>query len=101
MYDLKEADVLWTETTADMVISDKGYDAQARAVEPLLAQEKSVIIPSRSTRKVARDYDLHFYQTRHLIETFFAKLKQYRTIFTRYDNFLGAIHLASTVVWLG
>ncbi|NGZ03259.1 MAG: IS5/IS1182 family transposase, partial [Nitrospira sp. WS238] len=41
---------------------------------------------------------------RHLIENFFAKLKQYRAIATRYDktvrNFLGAIHLAASVIWL-
>ena len=44
------------------------------------------------------------YQARHLIENFFAKLKQYRAIATRYDkravNFLAAIHLAAAVVWL-
>ena len=38
----------------------------------------------------------------HLIENFFARLKQYRAIATRYDktahNFLGAIHLAAAVV---
>jgi transposase len=41
---------------------------------------------------------------RHLIENFFAKLKQYRAIATRYDkraiNFLDAIYLAAAVVWL-
>ena len=35
---------------------------------------------------------------------FFARLKQYRAIATRYDktacNFLGAIHLAASVIWL-
>ena len=44
------------------------------------------------------------YQARHLIENFFAWLKQYRAIATRYDktarNFLGAIHLAAAVAWL-
>jgi transposase len=39
-----------------------------------------------------------------LIEIFFAKLKQYRAIATRYDKravaFLGAIHLAASVIWL-
>ncbi|MGL9721032.1 transposase, partial [Symbiopectobacterium sp.] len=37
-------------------------------------------------------------------ENFFARLKQYRAIATRYDktaiNFLGAIHLAASIVWL-
>ena len=44
------------------------------------------------------------YIARHLIENFFARLKQYRCIATRYDktarNFLGAIHLVGAVVWL-
>ena len=39
-----------------------------------------------------------------MIANFFARLKQYRAIATRYDktarNFLGAIHLAATMVWL-
>ena len=37
-------------------------------------------------------------------ENFFAKLKQFRAIATRYDktarNFLGAIYLAASVIWL-
>ena len=92
--------MLLADTAAETVIADKGYDAQARVVDPLLAQGKGVVIPSRSTKKVARDYDRHLYQARHLIENFFAN----RAIATRYDktacNFLGAIHLAATVVWL-
>ena len=40
----------------------------------------------------------------HLIENFFARLKQYRAIATRYDktarNFLGALHLAGAMVTL-
>ncbi|HEY9906518.1 MAG TPA: transposase, partial [Thermosynechococcaceae cyanobacterium] len=50
------------------------------------------------------DYDKHLYKARHLIENFFAKLKQYRAIATRYDkrkvNFLAGIYLAAAVVWL-
>jgi len=38
------------------------------------------------------------------LKNFFARLKQYRAIATRYDktarNFLGAIYLAAFVVWL-
>jgi transposase len=41
---------------------------------------------------------------RHLVENFFAKLKQYQETATRYDkratNFFGAIYLAATIVWL-
>ncbi|MBK8275118.1 MAG: hypothetical protein IPP12_12995 [Nitrospira sp.] len=37
-----------------------------------------------------------------MIESFFAKLKQFRAFATRYDtrvaNFLGAVHLAASVI---
>ncbi len=62
------------------------------------------MIPPRSNRKEPRSYDKHLYKERHLVENFFARLKQYRAIATRYDktarNFLGAIHLAAAMVWL-
>ena len=61
-------------------------------------------MPPKSNRKEQREYDENLYQARHLIENFFAKLKQYRAIATRYDkrahNFLGAIYLAAAVIWL-
>lgn len=103
-HDLEGADVLLKDTQADAVIADKAYDAQARVIEPLLKAGKAIVIPTRSTRKDQRDYDRHVYKARHLIENFFARLKQYRCIATRYDktarNFLGAIHLVAAVVWL-
>ena len=38
------------------------------------------------------------------IENFFAKIKQFRAIATRYEktarNFLAAVHLVASVVWL-
>jgi transposase len=44
------------------------------------------------------------YKARHLIENFFAKLKQFRAIATRYDkraiNFLAGIYLAAIIIWL-
>ena len=103
-HDLEGADVLLKDTPGLTVIADKAYDAQTRVVESLLGKGKGVVIPSRSTNKRPREHDCHLYQARHLIENFFARLKQYRAIATRYDktarNFLGAIHLAATMVWL-
>lgn len=91
-------------TKGEVVIADKAYDAQQRVVEPLLRAGKSVVIPCQRTRKHQRDYDRHMYKARHLIENFFARLKQYRAISTRYDKtciaFLGAIHLAAAIDWL-
>ena len=92
------------DTAAAAVLADKAYDAQARVIEPLLAAGKTIVIPPRATRTDPRDYDRHVYKARHLIENFFASLKRYRCIATRYDktarNFLGAIHLVGAVAWL-
>jgi transposase len=101
-HDLDGADALLEHTPAQTIIADKAYDAQARMIEPLLQAGKTAVIPPRATRTDQRAYDRHLYQTRHLIENFFARLKQYRCIATRYDktarNFLGTIHLAAAVV---
>ena len=103
-HDLQGADVLLKESAAAGVIADKAYDAQARVIGPLLRAGKTVVIPALGSRKTQRSHDRHLYQSRHLIENFFARLKQYRAIATRYDktasSFLGAIHLAAAVVWL-
>ena len=103
-HDLEGAAVLLEDTPADAVIADKAYDAHARVIEPLLQAGKTVVIPPCSKRKEQRGYDRQSYKARHLIENFFARLKQYRCIATRYDktarDFLGAIHLATAVVWL-
>jgi transposase len=102
--DLDGADRLLPDVVADTVLGDKGYDADARVIELLEDQGKSAVIPPRRNRKHLREYDKDLYKARHLIENFFAKLKQYRAIATRYDkravNFLGAIHLAAAVIWL-
>jgi len=49
-------------------------------IEPLQAQGKTAVIAPRRNRKHLREYDLELYKARHLIENFFAKLKQYRAI---------------------
>lgn len=65
---------------------------------------KTAVIPPRSHRRVQRNYDKDLYKARHLIENFFAKLKQFRAIATRYDktalNFLAAVYLVATAIWL-
>jgi transposase len=89
---------------AEALIADKAFDADKRVIEPLTAAGKTVVIPPKSNRRSPRTYDRELYKARHLIENFFARLKQFRAIATRYDktarNFLAAIYLAASVVWL-
>jgi transposase len=86
------------------LLADKAYDADQRVIQPLEQAGIVPVIPSRSNRKTPRPYDAELYKARHLIENFFAKLKQFRAIATRYDkrgqNFLAAIYLAAAVIWL-
>ncbi len=102
--DLDGADHLLDGLQADTVLADKGYDADKRVLEPLARAGKQAVIPSKANRTHKRDYDKELYKWRHLIENFFAKLKQYRAIATRYDkradSFLGAIHLAAAIIWI-
>jgi len=86
------------------VIADKAFDADARVLEPLAAAGKTAVIPPRANRSSLHDYDGQLYGARHLIENFFAKIKQCRAIATRNEktarNFLAAVHLVASVVWL-
>ncbi len=89
---------------AETRIADKAFDADPRVLEPLAEAGKTAVIPPRKTRKTPRALDKDLYKARHLIENFFAKLKQFRAIATRYDKtarcFLAGIHLAAAAIWL-
>ena len=102
--DLAGADALLGDIAAPVVIADKGYDAEARVLAPLRAAGKAAVIPPKRNRREQRAYDRDLYQSRHLIENCFCKLKQYRAIATRYDktkrNFLAAVHLVAVVILL-
>lgn len=103
-HDLEGADVLLNELQAEMLLADRAYDADERVRARLQEKGCEAVIPSKANRKEPYPYDKELYKARHLIENFFAKLKQYRAIATRYDktarNFLGAIYLAACIIWL-
>ena len=103
-HDLVGADHLLPSMQADTLIADRAFDADERVLEPLAATGKTAVIPPRAHRFLPRDFDRYLYAARHLIENFFAKMKQFRAVATRYDktarNFLAAVHLTASVVWL-
>ena len=88
---------------AKAAIADRGYDSDA--VLALVRQRGSAAhIPSTSRRIIRRSVDPDLYRQRSLVERFFCKLKQFRRVATRFDklarNFLAAVALASTRIWL-
>ena len=73
-------------------------------LEPSAAAGKTAVIPPSANRRDYQHFDRHIYEAPHLIENFFAKLKQFRAIATPSDktagNLLAANHLAASIVWL-
>jgi transposase len=65
---------------------------------------EAVLYRHRAVHTRFSRYDKELYKARHLIENFFAKLKHFRWIHTRYDktarNFLVAVHLAASTICL-
>ncbi len=88
---------------ARALVADRGYDARA-IVEMVRQRGGEAHIPTQRDRKVQRSVDPALYRQRNLIERFFCKLKHFRRVATRFDklarNFLAAVLLASTRLWL-
>ena len=63
-HDLEGADALLPDMAAETLLADKAFDADERVIEPLLAQEKTSVIPPESSRKVQRDFDKDTYKAR-------------------------------------
>ena len=83
------------------LLGDKAFDVDWLRAE-LDSRGAAAVIPPKSNRKTAIIYDKAMYRWRHLIENFFAKLKEFRAIATRYDktddSFRANIHLAAAVI---
>ncbi len=67
------------------LLADKAFDVDWLR-EELNERSAVAIIPPRSNRKVQHKYDKHIYRWRHLVENYFAKIKEFRGIATRYDK---------------
>lgn len=88
--------------SAEYLLADKGYDANA-ILEQSIAQGMQPVIPPKQNRKEMRDYDKELYKLRHLVENAFLHLKRWRGIATRYAksaaSFLAAIHIRCIALW--
>jgi len=85
----------------DALLGDKAFDADWLRAD-LDDRGAAAVIPPRSNRKVIIDYDKEMYRWRHLVENYFAKLKEFRAIATRYDktaeSFSANINLAAALI---
>ena len=86
------------------LLADIAYAARARLLDRLEQHQVEAVIPPKSNQKEPWEFDQDKYRWRHMIENFFAKLKQYWGIATLYDQrdcaFLGDTHRVAAVIWL-
>jgi transposase len=102
-HDVTQAQALLEGWETQRVIADKGYDSNA-VLARVAQMGAEAVIPPTASRLVQREYDKAFYRERHLVECFFNKLKQFRRVFSRFDqgarNFLAFVQVASVMIWL-
>ncbi|MCF6317271.1 MAG: transposase [Marinosulfonomonas sp.] len=90
-------------TPGQVVLADKAYDADWIR-EMIWEQGAKAVIPSKSNRKLPKEFDKALYKNRSKIERFFGRIKRsFRRIATRYDktsrNFMAFINLATLRLW--
>ena len=67
------------------LLADKAFDINW--IRDELDERGTVaVIPSKADRKAPIPWDREIYRWRHLVENYFAKIKEYRAIATRYDK---------------
>lgn len=87
--------------TFDALLADKAFDANWLRLE-LDVRGALSVIPPRKNRKQLIQIDTEMYKWRHLVENYFAKIKEFRGIATRYDktddSFRANINLTATLI---
>jgi transposase len=89
---------------AKALLGDRGYDADWFR-KALAERDITACVPSKKNRKIAIPHNAGLYRQRHKTENMFGRIKDWRSIHTRYDRcptvFFSAIALAATVIfWL-
>ena len=69
----------------DALLADRAFDVDW-LLEGLDARGATAVILPKASRRTQRNYDTHMYKGRHLVENYFAKIKEFRGIATRYDK---------------
>ena len=101
--DVTQAEAPLADLRPKVVIADKGYDSKA-LVASIEASGAEAVIPTQSDRSVQRTVDRERYKDRNLAERFWAKVKRFRRVATRYDktarSFLAFVHLVAATILL-
>lgn len=110
VHDVTQAEPLLEGIPAQQVVADKGYDAKW-LIDLIHGRSAKANIPARAGNAYPRDFDAHDYEARNLVERFFARIKHFRRIATRYEKldvryekldvrYAAMLALASALIWL-
>ena len=69
----------------DALLADNAFDADW-LLQDLDERCATAVIPPKTNRKIQRNYDAEVYKWRHLVENYFAKIKEFRGIATRCEK---------------
>lgn len=86
-HDMKGVAPLIQDISFEALLADKAFDADRLLTELDQRGAAAVILP-KANRKAPRDHDREVYKWRHLVENYFAKIKEFRGIATRYEKTL-------------
>ena len=84
-HDVKGVAPLIKDLSFDALLADKAFDADW-LLQDLDQRGAAAVIPPKANRKTKRYYDADVYKWRHLVENYFAKVKEFRGVATRYDK---------------
>jgi transposase len=100
-HDMVGVEPLIRDVSFDALLADKAFDVNWLRAE-LNQRGASAVIPPKSNRKQQIPYDKDIYRWRHLVENYFAKIKEFRGIATRYDktdtSYGANLNLVATVI---
>ena len=102
--DITQGEALIVDLDFERLIADKAYDADDFIRLIIEEYEAEAVIPPRAKRKKLREYDVHLYKERHLVECFINKIKYFRRIFSRFEKlanrYFSFLSFVATLIWL-
>lgn len=84
-HDMKGVAQLIKGVSFEALLADKSFDADW-LLQDLNQRGATAVILPKANRNIQRDYDAEVYKWRHLVKNYFAKIKDFRGIATRYDK---------------
>ena len=85
----------------DALLADKAFDAD-HLRSALYERGAKAVIPAKRNRITHIPHDEEMYKWRHLVENYFSKIKEFRSVNTRYDktdtSYEATINIAASVI---